>query len=160
MPPEIDDYPLTPFREALTSLTGTLIGAALVSMVAGAMPVLAYKVAEWVELGWMPNMEFGFFWALSMAWIGHWIVSGIAIWGFLFSLVHVFYLNRMIQGAGDPYMSLAVLFCNQTIVSTIVLSWLVWDGREFWAVLVSGVVSLVLGAGFAFWIARAARKRS
>ncbi|PAW77258.1 MAG: hypothetical protein B9S32_12205 [Verrucomicrobia bacterium Tous-C9LFEB] len=148
MPPEIKDYPLTPFREALTSVTGALISATLVSMVAGAIQLFVYDIRD------TPSMSFIL---LALAWFGHWIAAGLAIWGFLFLPIHFVCLHRLIHGLSDPFVLLGVLFCNQILVSTLTLCMFCREWEERRTLLISGAVAIGLGALYAWRVYRRGR---
>lgn len=142
---ELKDYPLTPFREALTSLVGALFAAIGVSMAAAGLLVYVGSWRGYYALDWF---------ALCMAWVGHWMMSGVAMWGILFLMVHVVCVHRLIRGTADPFVLLGILFCNQTVVSTLVVCMFARDWEERVPVLVAGAIALACGAAYAWRIYR------
>jgi hypothetical protein len=76
-------------------------------------------------------------------WVSHWAVSGIAFWGFIFLVIHAVLVGQLVHGQKDPLLLLMGVFCNQTIVSTVVLAQF---KPEYWRPILGGAISFTVVA--------------
>lgn len=130
------DYPLAPFRDAATSLIGALFFSTLTCIIASD---IVTGVTYWHYL----RFDGETFWLLSLSWIGQWIISGIALYGALFVLVHCWCIHELLHGSRDFLFVLIIVFLNQTIISTS--SIMILYDNEFNNPLPAGVFNFFLG---------------
>lgn len=154
MPLKIENYPLTPFKEALGTLWGALLSTSLVCMVTANIPLLALSVCNRCD-GWWDLK--GFLFAFSCTWILHWILSGIALWGLFALCVHVGCLHSLIYSTRDPFRDLIIVFCNQIVISTFVTWNFYHGGDERIAILIVGGIAFTIGVAAALWRTRLGR---
>jgi hypothetical protein len=132
--------PLGPFRDALSTVLGAVLGFLLVSMVAAFVPSL---ITYWGRVS-LNELVFFFF----TAWIGHWIIACVPIWGMFFAFFQFIGFHALIYSSRDPVFILGLIFANQAFVSTVAL--LVINSPDFARPAIGGIATLGL-AGFALW---------
>lgn len=130
------DYPLAPFRDAATSVIGALFFSTLACITASS---IVTGITFWDDL----HFDGDTFWVLSLSWIGQWIISGIALYGLLFALVHCWCIHELLHGSRDFLFVLIIVFLNQTIISTS--SIMILYDNEFNHPLPAGVFNFFLG---------------
>lgn len=149
-----DDYPISPLRNAFTSLTGALLSSSIACMLPSGFITI---VASWSDYMWKDLLSANFFDVIEsivltfcLSWLGQWVVSGIALYGILLIAIHCYLINELIQGDRDPWFVLAAIFTNHTIVSTSTLLFLIDGSQNIFPVITAGIICLSLGIYFLF----------
>jgi hypothetical protein len=104
------DYPFVAVQEALQSLTGAGAAMLLVCALGGAVPTVA---------GWNRISSAEDWILLTIAWIWHWAMAGLMVWGLLALLVPVWCFHELLNGNRSVHQVLAIAMITQLIVSTV-----------------------------------------
>ena len=131
--------PLGPFKDALATLFGAMFAFAVVTMLAAFIPTIAndwhgYNVSDIILI-------------FIFAWIGHWIIALMPLWGVPFGLLQVIALHSLIYGSRDRRFILCIAFANQSFISSLAI-FALSRNAEYWPALCAGIVCLSL-SGFA-----------
>ncbi len=131
------DYPFVALKDALQSLTGAGIAMVMVCAMGGAIPV----VAGWSNL---PDAEDWLL--LAVAWVGHWAIAGLMLWGLVALLVPVWSLHELLHGNRNPFLALAPTLIVQLTVSTIAVCIFDYEYERARPIIVSSGTMLLVGA--------------
>ena len=127
------DYPLLAFSEALQRIAGAGTAMLIICSIAGAIPATA-------EYNTLP--EGGDRIALAAAWIAHWALAGMMIWGILPAIVMAWCFHQLLHGTSGVLRVLGIAFSTQLVVSTAAML-VIESGPEWQRVVVAS------GGGFA-----------
>ena len=72
-------------------------------------------IGEWE---WPEGKIAAYYWCF--AWLGHWPIAGVMLWGIPLVLMHDWALCRLAATASDPIAPLLVMLVSQSVVSTVV----------------------------------------
>ncbi len=103
------DYVLLAAQDASWSVTGACFVMLLVSVMGGAIPAAALLTE-------IPEGEALLL--LALAWVWHWILAGIMVWGLLAALVPVWCFYELLHGRKNAGLVLGVAFAWQLVLST------------------------------------------
>ena len=143
------DYPLFSAREAIQSLTGASLAMGVTCTLGGIVPTVAsftsYPLTEELFL-------------LGVAWVWHWVLAGVMIWGLFGMLVPVWCMYQLLHGTRRPFSVLALALVTQLFVSTIAVCTVSYESERMRSILASLAVALVVGIGCAISAFRASRE--
>ena len=94
---------------------------------------------------------------LGVAWVWHWVLAGVMIWGLLGMLVPVWCMYQLLHGTRRPFSVLSLALVMQLFVSTIAVCTVSYESHRMRAILASLAVALVVGIGCAVRAFRASR---
>src|SRR5262245_52550656 len=114
------DTPFAAVRAAMQSVTGASLAMLAVWVRGGAIPTAALCDRPPRADDWLP---------LAFAWVGHWVVAGLMMWGVLALLVPIWCLHELLHGNRRPLAVLALAFVTQLVISTIAI-WTFADEAE------------------------------
>lgn len=81
---------------------------------------------------------------LGIAWIWHWAIAGIMIWGLFGMLVPVWCMYQLLHGLRNPWSVLSIALLAQLVVSTVAVCSVAYDEERMRPVFASGVVALLV----------------
>ena len=131
--------PLGPFQDALFTVLGAVCSFAIVSMVAASLPLL---FTDWYHM-----TLFELFICFSTAWLLHWGIACLPLWGLIFAVLQVISFHALIYSSRHSLFILGLIFANQLFISTTVISTVSYHS---FGPLATGGFFLVLTA-FGLW---------
>jgi hypothetical protein len=129
------DYPFVAVQEALQSLSGAGAAMLLVCALGGAVPTVA---------GWNRFSSAEDWILLTIAWIWHWAMAGLMVWGLLALLVPVWCFHELLNGNRSVHQVLAIAMITQLIVSTVAVCIFAYEDQRIRPIVASGCTILVI----------------
>ncbi|HOW65449.1 MAG TPA: hypothetical protein P5186_25670 [Candidatus Paceibacterota bacterium] len=128
------DYPLLAIREALQSLVGASLAVFTVCVLGSMVPL----AASWHHL---PKIDDWF--VISFAWVGHWVIAGLAFWGLFLAVVPAWCFYELIRGCQSPFRVLLVILLVQLGVSTVAVCSFAEPAERGRPLIASGIILLL-----------------
>ena len=144
------DYLLLAVSEAFRSVIGAGVAMLLTCMLGGAIPLAAC---------WTQTPDRGELLVLTIAWIGHWLMAGLMVWGLLVAVVPAWCLYELLHGRTSVWLVLSVALSTQLLVSTVVVS-LTSDQEEWQRPVVASLSALTVIVLVKLVAVQVARKRT
>ena len=144
------DYLLLAVSEAIRSVIGAGVAMLLTCMLGGAIPLAAC---------WTQTPDRGELLVLTIAWIGHWLMAGLMVWGLLVAVVPAWCLYELLHGRTSVWLILSVALSAQLLVSTVAVC-LTNHGGEWQRPAAASLSALAVMVLVRLVALRAARKRT